>query len=69
MEERPRMNRAMADEWAKWLAFEAVRPCPPHELRRHLAAGARVVGTRWVLTRKPDASLKARLVVQGCQER
>eukprot|EP00974_Lingulodinium_polyedra_P041604 3996479-Lingulodinium_polyedra.AAC.1 len=61
MEEHLRVNRAMAGEWAKWLAFEAVRLCPDREFRRHFAAGAKVVGTRWVLTRNPDGTLKARL--------
>ena len=31
--------------------------------------GCQVVGTRWVLVRKGDGTIKARLVVQGCQEK
>eukprot|EP00974_Lingulodinium_polyedra_P065843 6368144-Lingulodinium_polyedra.AAC.1 len=59
----------MADGRAKRLVFEAARPCPDSELRRHLAVGAKVVGSRCVLTRKSDSALKARLVAQGCQGR
>ena len=31
--------------------------------------GHRSVGTRWVITRKPDRTIKRRLDAQSCQER
>lgn len=37
--------------------------------RKHGRDRARIVGTRWVLDRKASGALKARLVVQGHQER
>ena len=62
---------SMEDEWEKWVAFGAARRCPDDELKRHLANGAKVVGTRWVVTLKQTkkSKYKSRLVVQGCQER
>eukprot|EP00959_Pyramimonas_sp_CCMP1952_P125682 2628224-Pyramimonas_sp.AAC.1 len=62
---------AMEDEWEKWAAFGAARRCPGHELKQHLANGAKVVGTRCVVTLKQTkrSRYKSRLVVLGCQER
>lgn len=49
-----------------WKAFDAVRACPKNAVKKHVDAGAEIVGARWVLTRKTNGALKARLVVQGC---
>ena len=55
---------SMGDEWEKWTAFGAARRCPDHELKQHLANGAKVVGTRWVVTLKQTkkSKFKSRLV-------
>ena len=68
---------SMAKEWKDWEAFTATRELSRDELKkigldRPCAPGRRpprVVGTRWVTTRKGDKTIKARLVVQGCQEK
>ena len=57
----------MAKEWTTWQQFHATKPLSKKEYEGLTAQGARVIGTRWVLTRK-DTGYKARLVVQGCQE-
>ena len=57
----------MAKEWAKWQQFGATKPLSQEEYKKATAQGTRVIGNRWVLTRK-DGGFKARLVVQGCQE-
>ena len=61
---------AMGDEWCKWEQFKATYNLTEKEIAQYIAAGHRVVGTRWVLTYKDAARkiAKARLVVQGCQE-
>ncbi|CAE8601098.1 unnamed protein product [Polarella glacialis] len=68
--EQDEMRSAMASEWSKWTEFKATRPCSIGQLRKYREANPAVpiIGTRWVLTRKPTGKLKARLVVQGCQE-
>ena len=68
--EKQLMLDAMKVEWSKWTEFNAYKKLPHKELkellRRH--PGIRPVGTRWVLTQKATSAMKARLVVQGCQE-
>ncbi|CAE8585764.1 unnamed protein product [Polarella glacialis] len=68
--EQDEMRSGMASEWSKWTEFKAARPCSIGQLRKYREANPAVpiIGTRWVLTRKPTGKLKARLVVQGCQE-
>ena len=60
----------MDREWAKWIELKAVRYCSESLLRklRKQFGDFAVIGTRWVFIRKADGTLKARLVVQGCQE-
>ena len=57
----------MKKEWSKWKEFKATRDGGPGEIATMLKT-TRPVGTRWVVTQKPDGSIKCRLVVQGCQE-
>ncbi|CAE8732752.1 unnamed protein product, partial [Polarella glacialis] len=68
--DQERMCAAMGREWAKWLEHKSVRWLSAEDFRKLRGdhGELRVVGTRWVLTQKPDGSFKARLVVQGCQE-
>ena len=61
------MLAAMAKEWAKFQQFGATKPISNEEFAKAKKEGVRVIGTRWVLTRKDDG-YKDRLVVQGCQE-
>ncbi|CAK0818246.1 unnamed protein product [Prorocentrum cordatum] len=65
-----KMRKAMASEWDKWLAFNAVRFCSREELAqlKRKKPQLKVVGTRFALTEKDTDTFKARLVVQGCQE-
>ena len=58
---------AMGAEWSKWQQFAATKDLSSSEVDRLIKLGYKVVGTRWVLTSK-DGGVKARLVVQGCQE-
>lgn len=65
------MLEAMKREWQKWTEFKATKYVSEHDFAemRKQQPSLRVVGTRWVLTRKtPSGAFKARLVVQGCQE-
>ena len=59
----------MAKEWSRREQFQATRPFIKKQFDAALKQGNRVVGTRWILNRNADGSIKARLVVQGCQER
>ena len=59
---------AMSKEWSKWTQFRATIPCPKSRLDKY-PDDLKIIGTRWVLTRKGDGTAKARLVVQGCQEK
>ena len=65
--EQPKMLAAMAKEWAKLQQLGATKPITHAEFQKAKKDGVRVIGTRWVLTKKDDG-YKARLVVQGCQE-
>eukprot|EP00959_Pyramimonas_sp_CCMP1952_P420729 8813047-Pyramimonas_sp.AAC.1 len=60
----------MKTEWPKWTEFGAYKKLPPRELmevqRRN--PGIHPVGARWAMTSKGQNVMKARLVVQGCQE-
>ena len=77
--ERKLYDKAMAKEWNSWMHFDAVEKLTPEQKDMFLKSGAKPVGTRWVFTDKNEAlrvldkllaiSAKARLVVQGCQER
>lgn len=49
-------------------AFDAVRACPENAVKKHVDAGAKIVGARCMLTRETSGALKARLVLQECQE-
>ena len=60
---------AMAKEWAKWEQFGSTRKITWDEWEEAVRQKVNVVGTRWVLTRKPTGEIKARLVIQGCQEK
>eukprot|EP00959_Pyramimonas_sp_CCMP1952_P106472 2225980-Pyramimonas_sp.AAC.1 len=64
------MDGAMKVEWSKWTEFGAYEKLPPRGLKElwRRNPGMRPVGTRWVLTGKGPNLMKARLVVQGCQE-
>ena len=59
---------AMKTEWAKWQAWKATRSLSKEDLKNY-PPDQRIVGTRWVLTYKGDGKARARLVVQGCQEK
>ena len=69
MQQQVECKKAMAAEWSKWTEFSATKALPAKEMNALIDRGAKPVGCRWVLTGKPDNSIKARLVVQGCQER
>ena len=64
------MLTAMEAEWNKWQEFKSTKPLTQAVLDKLLRdhPEVRIIDTRWVLTRKPDGSMKARLVVIGCQE-
>ena len=65
------MPKAMKREWQKWTKFKATKYVSEHDFAemRKQQPSLRVVGARWVLTRKtPSGAFKARLAVQGCQE-
>ena len=66
------MLEAMKREWQNWTECKATKYVSEHDFAevRKQQPSLRVVGTRWVLTRKtPSGALKARLVeAQGCQE-
>ena len=64
------MDVAMKLEWSKWTEFGAYKKLPAKELTELFRKnpGLRPVGTRWVLGNKGPRLMKARLVVQGCQE-
>ncbi|CAK0843091.1 unnamed protein product [Prorocentrum cordatum] len=65
-----KMRKAMASQWDKWLAFNAVRHCFREGLAqlKRKRPQRKIVGTRWILTEKDANTFKARLAVQGCQE-
>jgi len=60
---------SMAKEWARWEQFNNTKFVSATEFEELRQRGAQPIGTRWVLTRKSNGDYKARLVVQGCQER
>ncbi|CAE8634312.1 unnamed protein product, partial [Polarella glacialis] len=64
------MQKAMDAEWDKWTGFKATRNCSVAQLQAYRLKhpGLKIIGARWVLVRKSAGKLKARLVVQGCQE-
>lgn len=61
-------REAMAKEWSRWQQFKATIPVSADKLKE-LPDDLQIVGTRWVLTEKANGTAKARLVVQGCQEK
>ena len=65
---RQRFIKAMAKEWSKWEQYKATIPCPADQLKKY-PDDLKIIGTRWVLSYKSNGDPKARLVVQGCQER
>ena len=78
-EERKLYDKAMEKEWLSWMHFDAVEKLTEKQKLAFYKSGTKSVGTRWVFTDKNDLlratqpglgiSAKARLVVQGCQER
>ena len=64
------LEQAMGKEWSKWQEFGATKQITSQRVRELVNKGHKIIGTRWVLTEKddPSARVKARLVVQGCQE-
>ena len=78
-EERKLYDKAMEKEWLSWMHFDAVEKLTEEQKLAFYKSGTKSVGTRWVFTDKNDLlratqpglgiSAKARLVVQGCQER
>ena len=62
------IREAMAKEWSRWQQLEATIPVSADKLQE-LPDDLQIVGTRWVLTEKANGTAKARLVVQGCQEK
>ena len=54
------MRTATGKEWAKWNQFGATKPVTQHQLDDFVKAGSRVVGTRWVLTKKASGEFKVR---------
>ena len=77
--DRALYDKAIEKEWNSWMHFDAVEKLTEDQKRLFLKSGGKAVGTRWVFTDKNDLlrandptlgiSAKARLVVQGCQER
>ena len=69
-DDKQKMQEAMDKEWQKWIELKAVRYCSTTLFKKLQKEhkDLSVIGTRWVLVRKADGRLKARLVVQGCQE-
>ena len=69
---KPKMRRmfyeAMRTEWAKWQAWKATRNLTPEDLAKCLP-DLRMVSTRCVLAYCSNGQARARLVIQGCQER
>ena len=73
-EDKAKFRIAMDEEWQRWDDFKAyVRmSAKEYEQARAMSKPPELIGTRWVLTWKPDGKggfvPKARLVAQGCQE-
>ena len=61
-------REAMAKEWSRWQQLKATIPVSA-DMLQELPPDLQIVGTRWVLTEKANGTAKARLVVQGCQEK
>ena len=64
------MDDAMRLEWNTWQEFKATQFCSADRLADSMKRNPKVgiVGMRWVRTEK-GTGYKARLVVQGCQEK
>ncbi len=68
--EQAQTRLAMKHERNKREQFHATKDITQYEMRMLERRYGRlpIVNTRWVLTRRADGSVKARLVVVGCQE-
>ena len=67
-DDRKKFREAIARGWGNFERYKATVPVNDDMLKK-LPQDQKISGTRWVLTWKAPGLAKARLVVQGCQEK